>query len=227
MYSLERYCNYGQENRKCQSPQSDVNFEQRARRTTSNKARESGKRHPNTTPSQSHFLRQGITARQSCKVDCQLDSIRGEYRGRREACQIKFDKRVLSGHRCNPEHPDRSRYCASGIGEGTKHSGKRQKSSQQYSMENQQCSQSPMLPFVFGYPNNYPQYNDENRNRDQRSDPTKPPVMLAAAMFPVMCAINNPPSARNPIMSTAPAVMLKTATNSQSNACCGGCSSAN
>ena len=169
----QRYCNYGQENRKCQSPQSGVNFEQRARRTTGNKTRESRERHPNTTPSQGHFLRQGITAQYSRKVDCQLDSIRGEYRGRREACQIEFDKRVLSGHRCHPEHPHSSRYCASGIGEGTKHSGKRQKSSQQYSLENQQCSQSPMLLFVFGYPNNYPQYSDENRNCDQRSDPTK------------------------------------------------------
>ena len=40
-------------------------------------------------------------------------------------------------------------------------------------------------------------------------------------MFPVMCAVNSPPSARNPITSTAPAVMLKKVTHSQSNACCG------
>ena len=47
--------NYGQENRECQSPQSEMNFEQRSRRTTHNKTRESRERHPNTVYSPGPF----------------------------------------------------------------------------------------------------------------------------------------------------------------------------
>src|SRR6266403_6289537 len=64
------------------------------------------------------LLRPAIAAYQHRKVDCQLDSIRCEYRSRRETWQIELDERILSGHRGKPSMPTDTAMTRSGLVKG-------------------------------------------------------------------------------------------------------------